>query len=161
MIHRYGFVDAKGEFTKVVVISPVEITTHRLGKPYKYSEVRPEISENEVYSGATVAIGADTIVKTFTKRTLTDAEYFAKKIPTGAVALWAFRAAAKLAGHFDAIENGINALAEPDKTVAKSQWEYATNIERKHPTTVALAAALGFTDAQLDAVFLAAKELEG
>lgn len=43
--------------------------------------------------------------------------------------------------------------AHPDPTV-KIAWEYATEFNRDSPTVVALAATLGITQEQLDAIFV-------
>ena len=40
-------------------------------------------------------------------------------------------------------------------------WEYAAEIERSSPRTLELAAALGLTPAQVDALFIAAAAITG
>lgn len=81
-------------------------------------------------------------------------------VPTE-VALWAFKAAAKFLGYLDQITYIIDQLPEPDKTVASLQWEYATVIERSHPTTVAIGSILGLTEETLDQAFRDAKRIQG
>lgn len=48
--------------------------------------------------------------------------------------------------------------SQPDEDI-KDAWEYASVIERSGPLTLGAAAALGLTDAQLDALFIAAAQL--
>lgn len=61
------------------------------------------------------------------------------------------------------LQNGLlddveAAVAAADRA-AQLEWEYATEIKRDWPTLVAMAAALGMTDAQLDALFTAGAAL--
>ena len=60
------------------------------------------------------------------------------------------------AGLLDAV-NAIVAAADPRTRLA---WETATDFHRTSPTIAALWAALGKTDAELDALFIAAKQIE-
>lgn len=53
----------------------------------------------------------------------------------------------------------INALPEPDRTVAGLEWEYATAFERHNPLITAVGAALGLTAAQLDQIWLEGSQL--
>jgi hypothetical protein len=54
--------------------------------------------------------------------------------------------------------NALNALPEPDKTLAQIDWD-APTWQRSDPTLAAMAGALGLTDAQLDALFTQAASL--
>ena len=57
------------------------------------------------------------------------------------------------------IEAGISALPEPNRSAAQVTWEYSTEIYRTNPLVVSLGPALGFTVAQLDALFTLADTL--
>jgi hypothetical protein len=50
------------------------------------------------------------------------------------------------------VEAAIDAMpgAEAQREAARIQWEYATSYQRDHPLVVALGAALGLTEAQID-----------
>ena len=50
------------------------------------------------------------------------------------------------------------AVAQADE-VARIEWEYAQEVRRDWPTLLALQGAVGLSDEQLDALFLAASEL--
>lgn len=50
------------------------------------------------------------------------------------------------------------AVASADQNT-KDAWEFEVNVRRDHPLIVAFSAALGLTDAQVDAVFRAADQL--
>jgi hypothetical protein len=63
------------------------------------------------------------------------------------------------AGMLPAVEVAINGLPEPDKTKAKITWEYSTEVQRSNGLVPQMAAALGMTDAQIDALFIVARDL--
>lgn len=63
------------------------------------------------------------------------------------------------AGLLSAVEAAISAQAEPTKSVIKIEWDYATSVDRNWPTLLALRAALGLTDDQLDQLFITAVKL--
>lgn len=50
------------------------------------------------------------------------------------------------------------AVAQADRAT-QIEWEYATEVHRTWPTLVAMASALGMTDAQLDDLFIAGAAL--
>ena len=60
------------------------------------------------------------------------------------------------AGHLDAVET---MLALPENRAAQITWEYALEIKRSDPLIVAIGGALGLTEAEIDALFEAAKVL--
>lgn len=69
------------------------------------------------------------------------------------IPLWAFRSAIALSGMTPQVVAMIDALPEPDKTVAFQQWEYANWISRNHETIDEIANALGLTPSQIDDIF--------
>ncbi len=75
------------------------------------------------------------------------------------VPLWAFRAVLTIQGIAPQVEGLINALPEPQKTVANVQWVYGNYIVRSHPLIQACGSQLGMTEAQIDEVFRAAATL--
>ncbi len=87
--------------------------------------------------------------------------YVEPPVSPESVSMWAFKAAAKLEDKLHLVDSIITQLPEPDKTIATYQWEYATVIERQHPTTVAIGAALGLTESEIDALFIKAAEISG
>ena len=67
-------------------------------------------------------------------------------------------AALHLAGHLPAVEA---IMAEPETPMlAKLAWDNALSFERNSPTLASLAAMLGMTDADLDALFTTAATIE-
>jgi len=58
-----------------------------------------------------------------------------------------------------AVEAAINAMAEPAKTQARIEWDFATEVRRDWPLLVTLAGQLGLSDAEVDALFAAAAAL--
>ncbi len=57
------------------------------------------------------------------------------------------------------VEEAISLLDEPQRTAAMIEWEYALEIKRDHPLINTLAEIWNQTDADVDALFLAASEL--
>jgi len=59
------------------------------------------------------------------------------------------------------VEAAIAAMpgSDMEREAALIEWEYATTFQRQHPLIVAIGAALGMTDAQIDAAWLHAATL--
>jgi len=75
------------------------------------------------------------------------------------IANWRAKAAIELAGLTSAVETAMQALDEPARTVALSAWSNGAELARRGPTVLALAAALGLTAAQVDALFVTGASL--
>jgi hypothetical protein len=63
------------------------------------------------------------------------------------------------AGLLSGVEAALDAMPEPQRTAAKIEWEYALFIDRNGQLTLSLAAALGLTEQQMDALFTQAATL--
>lgn len=70
------------------------------------------------------------------------------------------RRALHAAGHLAAVDAAIDALTEPARSVARIDWDYSNSVRRDNATMAALAAALGLSGAQVDALFAAARAIE-
>ena len=66
------------------------------------------------------------------------------------------RLALAAAGKLAAVDAAIDALSEPARAQARITWDYSTMVHRDNPVLPALAAALGMTDAEVDALLAAA-----
>jgi hypothetical protein len=75
------------------------------------------------------------------------------------IAMWQARVALSRAGKLALIQPAIDALPEPAKTEANIQWEYSNTVQRHNGFVSQLAPALGLTDAQIDALFIAGAAL--
>lgn len=75
-----------------------------------------------------------------------------------AVSRFQARMAIRGAGLFDAVEAMMAAPETP--VAAKEAWASAQEFERTSPTVAGMAAALGMTEAQLDALFIAAAAIK-
>lgn len=62
-------------------------------------------------------------------------------------------------GKLDDVELAIAALPEPQKTQAQIEWEYSNEVQRNKPLVTLLGAALGFSESELDALFVDAAGL--
>ena len=65
----------------------------------------------------------------------------------------------RLSGAGAAVDAAIDAMPEPQKSAARIEWEYAAEVRRDNDFVAGLAPALGMTDAQVDALFVAAAAL--
>ncbi|MHB1407992.1 MAG: hypothetical protein ACYCXC_00110 [Acidovorax defluvii] len=63
-------------------------------------------------------------------------------------------------GKLDAVSAALTAIPDPARrTAAQVEWEYATVIERNSPLVTSLAAGLGLTAADIEALFEAASRI--
>jgi len=62
-------------------------------------------------------------------------------------------------GLLTTVEAAINALPDPPRTEARIAWDFSNTVQRGNPFVSQLAALLGFTEAQLDQLFIAAAAL--
>lgn len=82
----------------------------------------------------------------------------APEVPA-AVTMRQARRALHAAGLLAGVEAAIDALAEPEKTAARIEWEYSSEVQRHNGFVEQLAPALSLSEAQLDALFVAAAAL--
>jgi hypothetical protein len=60
----------------------------------------------------------------------------------------------------DAVKAQVDAIPDPaQRQAAQVEWEYALDVKRTHPLIEMLAQGLGFTDSQVDDLFIAASAL--
>jgi hypothetical protein len=59
-------------------------------------------------------------------------------------------------GLLNQVDAAISSLPSPQKEEAQIEWEYATEIWRDSPTMIMLGSALGLSEVQIDALFMAA-----
>lgn len=57
------------------------------------------------------------------------------------------------------VESTINTLPEPDKTAARIEWDYSSEVERNTHLCVTLADLLNLTNSDLDDLFILAASL--
>lgn len=78
------------------------------------------------------------------------------RISARQIRLWLIAAGTQLT-QIDTLIDGIEDQQQRDYT--RVEWEYAPYIERTHPMVATFAAALGLTEAQVDAGFIAAANM--
>lgn len=76
------------------------------------------------------------------------------------VELWKFRAACQQRGILDAITAWIAAQPEPPRIALTAFMEYGTDVPRDAETVEQIAKALGKSDADIDALFIAANFID-
>lgn len=72
---------------------------------------------------------------------------------------WRFRAMLKLSGKESDLTAFLDALPEPQQTIAKAKMEYTLIFERDNDLVLSAQQALGLTDAELDALWTQAASL--
>lgn len=70
------------------------------------------------------------------------------------------RLALLAAGKLNDVSAVIAGLPEPLKTRAQIEWEYASVVRRDGPMLRLLQPALGWTDAEIDQLFISAEAIE-
>lgn len=84
------------------------------------------------------------------------AEFVPRSISARQIRLWLVQNGKTLA----AVESAIDGIQDQQaRDSVRVEWEYAPVVERSHPWLVPLAAALGLTEAQVDAAFREAATL--
>jgi len=63
------------------------------------------------------------------------------------------------AGMLAGVDAAIDAMSEPTRSAARIEWEYSSEVQRYNGFVAALGPALGMTDEQMDALFIAAAKL--
>jgi len=63
------------------------------------------------------------------------------------------------AGLYDQIGTLLDAMPEPQRSAAKIEWEFATEVNKAWPLLVTLTAALGLNQTQVDNLFIEASKL--
>jgi len=61
--------------------------------------------------------------------------------------------------NIDNISNAIGTLEEPTRSVALTEWEYATSFDRDNSLLVSLGQMLGLNDTDIDNLFITANTL--
>ena len=64
-----------------------------------------------------------------------------------------------LAGHLENVQPAIDALPEPDRSLANIEWQKSQEVERSRPFVLTLGQALGLTETDLDDLFVLAATL--
>lgn len=62
-------------------------------------------------------------------------------------------------GLMTSVNLAIEGMDEPNRTVVKTEWEYASVVERRSPWIAAMATALGMNDEQMDDLFKLARTI--
>jgi hypothetical protein len=76
------------------------------------------------------------------------------------IAMWQARSVLIDAGLLNAVNAYINGIADPIiQGKARAKFEYSSTMRRDDPLLIAIAPALGLTDAQIDTLFIQAAAL--
>lgn len=76
------------------------------------------------------------------------------------VPTWRLRAILAINGKEQDVENAIDQLPEPNKTIAKRAWDYGSNTERDSQTVVFIKGVLGLTDEEVNQYFIDAENIQ-
>lgn len=123
----------------------------------------PALSERQRYGAETLTPDPARHVVVVTREVLAwSAEEIAADIKSRvpqSVTMRQARLALLGAGLLDDVEAAIAALPSPQKEAARIEWEYSQEVQRHNGFVSVLAPALGMTDEQTDALFVAAAAL--
>lgn len=75
------------------------------------------------------------------------------------VSQWALKEVCLVRGHNAAIEAALNSLPEPPRTIARNRWEHKDTISRGSSMISAMQSILGWSNAYVDELFIAADTL--
>jgi hypothetical protein len=75
------------------------------------------------------------------------------------VLTWRLRAILALNNLEQDVNNALDQLPEPNKTIAKRAWDYGSKTERQSPTVDFIKGVLNLTDAQVDDYFVQAEAI--
>lgn len=76
------------------------------------------------------------------------------------VPTWRLRAVLALDGKETEVQNAIDTLPEPNKTIAQRAWDFGSNTERGSQTVSFIKGVLSLTDAEVDQYFIDADNLQ-
>jgi hypothetical protein len=76
------------------------------------------------------------------------------------VPTWRLRAVLALDSKETDVQNAIDTLPEPNKTIAQRAWDFGSNTERTSQTVAFIKGVLSLTDAQVDDYFIQANNLQ-
>jgi hypothetical protein len=76
------------------------------------------------------------------------------------VQLWRLRTILNLMNLIATIESALDQLPEPNKTAAKSVWNYGTTVERYSQTVLFIQSVTQMTDDQVDEIFQQAEAIQ-
>jgi hypothetical protein len=76
------------------------------------------------------------------------------------VPTWRLRAVLAIDGKESDVQNAIDTLPDPSKTIAQRAWDFGSNTERTSQTVAFIKGVLSLTDAEVDAYFIQANDLQ-
>ena len=136
------------------------MTTHIIIGGVVVNTIVATVAESQAVYPDAVCIPADTgsIGWLWDGETLTPPPPEPPVVPS-AVTMRQARLALLGAGLLDDIDAAINSLPSPQKEAARIEWEYSQEVQRHNGFVSVLAPMLGLTEAQTDALFIAAAGL--
>lgn len=79
--------------------------------------------------------------------------------PPSVVSMRQARLALLRAGKLQQVNNAIASMQGMEGEAARIEWDYSNEVRRNQPLTIALAHAIGMTEAEMDALFVEAAKL--
>ena len=76
------------------------------------------------------------------------------------VPTWRLRAVLALNSKESDVQNAIDTLPDPNKTIAQRAWDFGSNTERTSQTVAFIKGVLNLTDAEVDQYFIDAENLQ-
>ena len=120
-----------------------------------YEVVEGDKPDNDIVTAGAIVEINGVWTQTYTGRDLTAEE----KRQDMVVTMRQARLALHQAGKLSLVDDAINLIPEPDKSLISIEWEYASTVDRSSPWMATMASALGLSDSELDDLFILAATL--
>jgi hypothetical protein len=140
-------------------IGGAEVDGVALAGRYAFVGLDDAVMGESVVSGLLSELAPDLYTGPAVRMRLGGANYDVAGSVPRAVTMRQARLALLGSGKLPAVTAAINSLPEPQKSAAMITWEYSTQVQRDNGLVPQMAAALGMTEAQIDALFIAAAKL--
>jgi len=120
-------------------------------------EVATPLGADEVFDSYSESVVGNVITRTEVNRAMT-AQELVDATPS-VVTMRQARLALRQSGLLAAVDAAVVAMTGDAGTDAQIEWEFSSTVDRNMPLVAGLAAGLGFTSVQLDALFRLAETL--
>jgi hypothetical protein len=124
------------------------------------NQVVPMIEGNPLYEEYLLFLKADGAVEPSDYVTDEEIKELQKSLVPTEVALWKLRFVLSQMQLEQSVTDAINLLEEPQRTAATYIWNFGTAVDRDSNTVIFIKTALGFTEQEVDDIFIQANSVQ-
>ena len=124
------------------------------------NQVVPMIEGNPLYEEYLLFLKADGTVEPSDYVTDEELKELQKSLVPTEVALWKLRFVLSQMQLEQSVTDAINLLEEPQRTAATYIWNFGTAVDRDSNTVIFIKTALGFTEQEVDDIFIQANSVQ-